>query len=120
MLESLYKGRGQWQLGSLTHLINTEASGYLPLPDFPHEVPDPSVRDVEDDSWGKPSPAGRKKKEKGFYDDEDSEEEGSSSSGSGSDFYSSISGSDESGTEDSDSDSEEGRGGMIPRLFAVV
>lgn len=100
VLESLYKGRGQWQLGSLTHAINSEAVGYLPLPEFPRTAPDPSVRDVEDNSWGKPSP---KKKDKGFYGDSEEEEE---SSGSGSDFYSSISGSDESGSEDSESDSE--------------
>ena len=104
VLESLYKGRGQWQLGSLTHAINSEAVGYIPLPEFPRTAPDPSVRDVEDTSWGKPSPAGSKKKDKGFYDD--SEDEEGSSSESGSDFYSSISGSDESGSEDSESDSE--------------
>lgn len=109
MLESLYKGRGQWQLGSLTHAINMEAMGYIALPDFPRVAPDPSARDVEDNSWGKPvAGSKKKKKERGFYE-EDSEdsEEGSSS---GSDFYSSISGTDESGSEDSETDSEGGSG----------
>jgi AP-3 complex subunit beta len=75
--------------------------GYIPLPEFPRTAPDSSVRDVEDDSWGKPaSGSKKKKKEKGFYDDSDEE------SSSGSDFYSSISGTDESGSEDSETDSE--------------
>lgn len=99
----MYKGRGQWQLGSLTHAINSEATGYLPLPEFPREAPDPSVRDVEEDVWGRPSSGKDKKKEKGFYDDEESDE---SESSSGSDFYSSISGSDDSGSEGSESDTE--------------
>ena len=106
VLESMYKDRSQWQLGSLTHAINAEAAGYVPLPDFPKEAPDRSVRDVEDAAWGGGSSSfGRKKKksEGGFYgSDEDSSD--------GSDFYSSISGSDESRTEDSESDSEKGKG----------
>lgn len=108
VLESLYKGRGQWQLGSLTHAINAEAAGYIPLSDFPQTAPDPSVRDVEDNAWGFTPNSKKKKKEKGFYDDDKSSSEGSSS---GSDFYSSISGSDESGSEDSESDSEESESG---------
>lgn len=75
--------------------------GYTPLPEFPKEPPDPSVRDVEDDSWGRPRLASGKKKKKGFYDDDSDGE-----SSSGSDFYSSISGSDVSGSEDTESDSE--------------
>ena len=39
--------RSCWQLGSLSHFINAEASGYIPLPGHPAEPPDPSVRDVE-------------------------------------------------------------------------
>ncbi len=100
----MYKDRSQWQLGSLTHAINAEASGYVPLPDFPAEAPDKSVRDVED-AWGASGSGAtsrkKKKSEGGFYDSE-----GDSSDGS--DFYSSISGTDESGTENSESGSEEG------------
>ena len=104
MLESAYKRRGQWQLGSLTHALNAEASGYVSLPEFPKEAPDRSVRDLED-SWGKEATRSKRTNRSGeseaFYDSEDD-------SSSGSDFYSSISGSDDSGTDDSDSDSDEG------------
>lgn len=81
-----------WQVGSLSHAINAEATGYLPLPDFPEEAPDPSVRNVEDNSafWSYRPGSGSSKK---------TQEEGS-------DFYSSISGSEESGSE---SGSETGR-----------
>ena len=111
VLESMYKDRSQWQLGSLTHAINAEASGYVPLPDFPREVPDKTVRDVED-AWGKTGSGAlsrkKKKSEGDFYSSGDDSSEGS-------DFYSSISGSDESGSEEeSGSGSEEGeayRGG---------
>ena len=82
-----YPGRSVWQVGSLSHAINAEATGYLPLPDFPEEAPDPSVRDVEDNSafWSRRPGSGSSKK---------AEEEGE-----GSDFYSSISGSEDSGSE---------------------
>ena len=46
-LKFSHLGRTQWQLGSLSHAINSKANGYLPLEDFPTEPPDPSVRDVE-------------------------------------------------------------------------
>lgn len=80
-----HSGRSVWQVGSLSHAINAEATGYLPLPDFPEEAPDPSVRDVEDNSafWSYRPGLGNNKK---------TTEEGS-------DFYSSISGSEESGSE---------------------
>ena len=80
-----HSGRSVWQVGSLSHAINAEATGYLPLPDFPEEAPDPSVRNVEDNSafWSYRPGSGSNKK---------TTEEGS-------DFYSSISGSEESGSE---------------------
>ena len=40
-------GRDIYQIGSLSHSLNTEVNGYQPLPDFPLEKPDPSVRNVE-------------------------------------------------------------------------
>ena len=40
-------GRDQFQLGSLSYYINAQASGYIPLPDFPQEPPDSSVREVD-------------------------------------------------------------------------
>ena len=39
--------RDQFQLGSLSHMINAKAIGYIELPDFPEEAPDPSARVVE-------------------------------------------------------------------------
>uniref|UniRef100_F6R4B5 AP-3 complex subunit beta n=1 Tax=Ciona intestinalis TaxID=7719 RepID=F6R4B5_CIOIN len=104
VLESPFKGRDAYQLGSLSHTINAEANGYQKLPDFPQVQPDPSVRTVEimevvSDNKRRGGKTTRSKpmKKKSFYSDEDSsesEEEGSGSSSSS------------SGTEDSDSDSE--------------
>lgn len=102
-----FLGRSHWQLGSLSHTINADATGYIPLPSFPTEVPDPTVRDVEEDSFWAKRPDSASKKKKDFYS---GSEEGSDSDESGSDFYSSISGSELSGTEDSDEDSSEGGG----------
>lgn len=59
------------------------------------------MRDVEDETWGRPRSGSTKKSEKGFYEESESD----SDSSSGSDFYTSLSGSDDSGSEDSESDS---------------
>lgn len=95
VLESSFKDRIHWQLGSLSHAINSEVVGYTPLSDFPSEAPDPSVRDVEDDSWWGRS---KEKKKDNFYESESEE----------SNFYSSISGSDVSGSNTEDSEEESG------------
>ncbi|XP_015673933.1 AP-3 complex subunit beta-2 isoform X1 [Protobothrops mucrosquamatus] len=50
ILESSFKDRDHFQLGSLSHLLNAKAVGYQELPDWPNEAPDPSVRNVEEDS----------------------------------------------------------------------
>uniref|UniRef100_H2Z3B0 AP-3 complex subunit beta n=1 Tax=Ciona savignyi TaxID=51511 RepID=H2Z3B0_CIOSA len=119
VLESPFKGRDAYQLGSLSHAINAEANGYQKLPDFPETQPDPSVRTVEVKRlWEisqiekscssssrsvvepvttdrrRPGRTARSKppKKKSFYSDEDSSEE-------------SESGSSSSGSEDSESDS---------------
>uniref|UniRef100_A0A803U1S6 AP-3 complex subunit beta n=1 Tax=Anolis carolinensis TaxID=28377 RepID=A0A803U1S6_ANOCA len=47
ILESSFKEREHFQLGSLSHLLNAKAVGYQELPDWPSEAPDPSVRNVE-------------------------------------------------------------------------
>ncbi|PSN52889.1 hypothetical protein C0J52_02994 [Blattella germanica] len=47
VLESRFKDREQFQLGSLSHYINSRANGYHDLPPFPEVAPDPCVRDVE-------------------------------------------------------------------------
>ncbi|XP_075753630.1 AP-3 complex subunit beta-2 isoform X11 [Pelodiscus sinensis] len=50
ILESSFKDRDHFQLGSLSHLLNTKAVGYQELPDWPDEAPDPSVRNVEEET----------------------------------------------------------------------
>ncbi|XP_073435666.1 AP-3 complex subunit beta-2 isoform X2 [Dendrobates tinctorius] len=103
ILESPFKDRDHFQLGSLSHLLNAKAVGYQELPDWPDEAPDPSVRNVEVPEWTKcPSREKRKEREeKPFYSDSEGEsgptesadsdpesvsesETGESSSGSGS------------------------------------
>ncbi|KAF7241605.1 AP-3 complex subunit beta-2 [Varanus komodoensis] len=52
ILESSFKDRDHFQLGSLSHLLNAKAVGYQELPDWPSEAPDPSVRNVEEEALG--------------------------------------------------------------------
>ncbi|XP_023973181.1 AP-3 complex subunit beta-2 isoform X4 [Physeter macrocephalus] len=121
VLESSFKDRDHFQLGSLSHLLNAKATGYQELPDWPEEAPDPSVRNVEVPEWTKCSNREkRKEKEKPFYSDSegesgptesaDSDPESESESDSKS---SSESGSGESSSEsdnkDQDEDGEKGR-----------
>ncbi|NWU30052.1 AP3B2 protein, partial [Dyaphorophyia castanea] len=102
ILESSFKDRDHFQLGSLSHLLNAKAVGYQELPDWPDEAPDPSVRNVEVPEWTKCTSREKRKEkvEKPFYSDSEgesgptesadsepesgSEESGSSSSGSSS------------------------------------
>ncbi|XP_027028892.1 AP-3 complex subunit beta-2 isoform X8 [Tachysurus fulvidraco] len=119
VLESPFKDRDHFQLGSLSHLLNTKAGGYQELPDWPESAPDPSVRNVEVPEWTKcTSRKERKEKkvEKPFYSDSegesgptesaDSETNTSSGSESGSEESGSGSESEES-NEESESDEEE-------------
>ena len=39
--------RSEFQLGSLSHMINSKAVGYQDLPSYPEIQPDPTVRNVE-------------------------------------------------------------------------
>ncbi|XP_039270685.2 AP-3 complex subunit beta-1-like [Styela clava] len=108
VLESPFKNRDQFQLGSLSHSINSEANGYQKLPDFPETKPDTSVRNVEVPTWTKKSRPGQTKKPakvKSFYSDKSSESE----SGSATEDSESDSGSgSESGSASSDEESTEG------------
>ncbi|XP_077425806.1 AP-3 complex subunit beta-2 isoform X14 [Vanacampus margaritifer] len=119
VLESPFKDRDHFQLGSLSHLLNAKAGGYQELPDWPEAAPDPSVRNVEVPEWTKCSSREKRKEkkvEKPFYSDSegesgptesaDSESFSSSGSDSGSGGSGSGSGSEES-EEASDSDEEE-------------
>ncbi|XP_040536014.1 AP-3 complex subunit beta-2 isoform X1 [Gallus gallus] len=116
ILESSFKDRDHFQLGSLSHLLNAKAVGYQELPDWPDEAPDPSVRNVEVPEWTKCTSREKRKDkvEKPFYSDSegesgptesadsepesDSEESGSSSS----------SGTSSSSSEEEDEEEEEG------------
>ncbi|XP_041034182.1 AP-3 complex subunit beta-2 isoform X2 [Carcharodon carcharias] len=96
VLESSFKDRDHFQLGSLSHLLNSKAGGYQELPDWPESAPDPSVRNVEEEAlaetevrigllgdwkevseWTKPSGREKRKEkvEKPFYSDSEAESE---------------------------------------------
>ncbi|NWY69369.1 AP3B2 protein, partial [Erithacus rubecula] len=119
ILESSFKDRDHFQLGSLSHLLNAKAVGYQELPDWPDEAPDPSVRNVEVPEWTKCTSREKRKEkvEKPFYSDSEGEsgptesadsepESGSEENGSSS----SSSGSSSSGTEEEEEEEEEDSG----------
>lgn len=88
VLESAFKDRDRYQLGTLSHSLNTKATGYQELNDWPMVAPDATVRNVEViEPVIEPVPkAGKSKQLKSdkFYSDEeeDKDEEGSESSSS--------------------------------------
>lgn len=43
--------RADFTLGSLSLMVKHNLPGYEPIPDYPEEQPDASVRDVEEDFW---------------------------------------------------------------------
>uniref|UniRef100_A0A8C8BP08 AP-3 complex subunit beta n=1 Tax=Otus sunia TaxID=257818 RepID=A0A8C8BP08_9STRI len=47
LLESPFKDRDHFQLGTLSHTLNSQATGYLELSNWPEVAPDPSVRNVD-------------------------------------------------------------------------
>ncbi|XP_052393222.1 AP-3 complex subunit beta-1 [Carassius gibelio] len=113
VLQSAFKDRDRFQLGTLSHTLNTQASGYLELSDWPAVAPDQSVRNVEVVEPVKEAgaPALRKSKpakshEKFYSDSEEEEEEEEEKEGSSSED-SSNSSSEESVSE---SESEENSG----------
>ncbi|XP_071965282.1 AP-3 complex subunit beta-2-like isoform X2 [Antedon mediterranea] len=122
VLESVFKDRDQYQLGSLSHVINSKANGYIELPNFPDVAPDPTVRNVEEViTWSKSKDKGKKaRKPKSFYssssEDDDDEDETSSDEGSSSESDSesgSESGSEsDSGSEASSAESEASNSSM--------
>ncbi|XP_068608653.1 AP-3 complex subunit beta-1 [Brachionichthys hirsutus] len=113
LLESAFKDRDRFQLGSLSHSLNIKAAGYQELSDWPAVAPDQSARNVEIvepvKEW---TPMlGKVKKSKPddkFYsdDEEEKEEEGSESSGS-EDSSSSSDSTEGSDTEDESSEESE-------------
>ncbi|CAD5125567.1 DgyrCDS13770 [Dimorphilus gyrociliatus] len=73
VLQSRFKDRDQFQLGTLSHMINQAAVGYHDLPMWPEVAPDPKVRDIEITPAHVPSGRiGKKIKEKkSFYSESD-------------------------------------------------
>ncbi|KAL0271642.1 UNVERIFIED_CONTAM: hypothetical protein PYX00_008670 [Menopon gallinae] len=110
VLESKYKGREQFQLGSLSHYIDSRSNGYHELPPFPEVAPDPSVRNVEIsvEPTENPKYKNRSKtvKKKSFY----SESEQSSSVDESSEASSDEESSDEENAEDEEEEDEDEEG----------
>ncbi|XP_070706572.1 AP-3 complex subunit beta-1 isoform X2 [Pempheris klunzingeri] len=113
VLESAFKDRDRFQLGTLSHSLNVKATGYQELSDWPAVAPDQSVRNVEViepvKEWAPLVGKAKQPKSDKFYsDDEDEkEEEGSESSGSDDSSSSSSSSGEESGSESEEESSEE-------------
>ncbi|NXH62631.1 AP3B1 protein, partial [Rhabdornis inornatus] len=109
LLESPFKDRDHFQLGTLSHTLNSRATGYLELSDWPEVAPDPSVRNVDVAESAKEWTGilGKPKKEKPaekFYSESEEEEDESastSSSGSGSDSESEKENKEEGSTDES-------------------
>ncbi|XP_055222944.2 AP-3 complex subunit beta-1 isoform X2 [Gorilla gorilla gorilla] len=84
LLESPFKDRDHFQLGTLSHTLNIKATGYLELSNWPEVAPDPSVRNVEVIELAKEwTPAGKAKQEnsaKKLYSESEEEEDSSDSS----------------------------------------
>uniref|UniRef100_A0A8C9LBX6 AP-3 complex subunit beta n=1 Tax=Pavo cristatus TaxID=9049 RepID=A0A8C9LBX6_PAVCR len=103
ILESSFKDRDHFQLGSLSHLLNAKAVGYQELPDWPDEAPDPSVRNVEVPEWTKCTSREKRKEkvEKPFYSDSEGESGPTESADSGESHHEPESDSEESGSSSS-------------------
>nr|XP_032648608.1 AP-3 complex subunit beta-1 isoform X2 [Chelonoidis abingdonii] len=136
LLESPFKDRDRFQLGTLSHTLNTKATGYLELSNWPEMAPDPSVRNVEVIELGKEWSValGKAKKEKPaekFYSDSEEEEsasttdtESESTSESekeenGKEEGSSVENSESSSEELSDSESES-KDGTAKKKFKTI
>lgn len=112
VLESAFKDRDRFQLGTLSHSLNVKAAGYQELSDWPAVAPDQSVRNVEViepvKEWA--PLVGKTKKSKSedkFYSDDEDEKEEEGSESSGSEDSSSSSSDEESGSESEEESSEE-------------
>ncbi|XP_016408022.1 AP-3 complex subunit beta-1 isoform X2 [Sinocyclocheilus rhinocerous] len=96
VLQSAFKDRDRFQLGTLSHTLNSQASGYLELSDWPAVAPDQSVRNVEVvepvKETGAPALSKSKhaKSNEKFYSDSE-EEDGEEEEGSNSEDSSSSS-----------------------------
>ncbi|XP_068782234.1 AP-3 complex subunit beta-1-like isoform X2 [Struthio camelus] len=84
LLESPFKARDHFQLGTLSHTLNSKAAGYLELSDWPEVAPDPALRNIEAPEAAKEWTVflGKTKKEKPsekFYSESEEEEDESAS-----------------------------------------
>ncbi|XP_029197228.2 AP-3 complex subunit beta-2-like [Acropora millepora] len=100
VIQSVFKDRQGFQVGSLSHMINLKATGYQELPSYPEEAPDPSVREVEVLSLWEPKKKNSKGKKSTFYSDSESGTGSQTESDSGSDSDEET----ETGTESDDED----------------
>ncbi|GFR85255.1 AP-3 complex subunit beta, partial [Elysia marginata] len=97
VLESLTKAHDNYQLGSLSHLLNMKTTGYQELPEWPVVAPDASVRNVElPPVWKEEKEPVRGKKAKQRQPSTDLKS-----------FYSSSSEDDDDEDEDDDDDDED-------------
>uniref|UniRef100_A0A669Q8C4 Adaptor related protein complex 3 subunit beta 1 n=1 Tax=Phasianus colchicus TaxID=9054 RepID=A0A669Q8C4_PHACC len=87
LLESPFKDRDHFQLGTLSHTLNSRATGYLELSDWPEVAPDPAVRNVEvaesSKEWTAVLKKTQKPTEKFYSESEEEEEDSASTSASG-------------------------------------
>nr|XP_033785317.1 AP-3 complex subunit beta-1 isoform X2 [Geotrypetes seraphini] len=109
LLESPFKDRDHFQLGSLSHTLNSKATGYLELSNWPEVAPDPSVRNVEViesmKDWKTPLAKLKNVKPDGEFYSESEEEEDEAAISTTTSSSSSSSSKSESGSE-SDEESE--------------
>jgi AP-3 complex subunit beta len=107
VIESRFKDREVFQLGSLSHFLNSRATGYQDLPNYPEEAPDASVRNVEPpkvtNPWSKSSSLLERKLKSGEFFGQTGNE---SSSGTSDSDSSSSSSSSSSGSMSDDEASE--------------
>ncbi|KAM8962157.1 AP-3 complex subunit beta-1 [Pelodytes ibericus] len=107
VLDSPFKDRDRFQLGTLSHTLNSKATGYLELSGWPDVAPDPSVRNVEviETVKGWDTSLGKQKKEKAedkfFSESEEDDEDSAASSENESDSEEDSNDEEESSSEDS-------------------
>ncbi|XP_061149629.1 AP-3 complex subunit beta-1 [Syngnathus typhle] len=119
VLQSPFKDRDRFQLGTLSHSLNSKAAGYQELSDWPAVAPDQSVRNVEVlepvNEWAPPVGKARPpKSDDKFYSDEDEQDEASESSsddsgssGGSSEASESASDKEDEGSDESDKSSDD-------------
>ncbi|XP_061553762.1 AP-3 complex subunit beta-1 isoform X1 [Phycodurus eques] len=112
VLQSPFKDRDRFQLGTLSHSLNSKAAGYQELSEWPAVAPDQSVRNVEviepvnerAPLVGKAKPPEPDDK---FYSDEDRDKKDDASDSSDDDSRASSSSSNEESGSGSDEESDE-------------